>query len=309
MMIIRSFPDFSLRDHNIDGPCPEVGWPNAVLLTSNRKLHYPEHSGPLAIMCNFGGRGEYLIPRNRFVVDDSSYVVLNHGQRFSNIIDAGHDVESLHLWFEPGFAEGVLRDLTTPHDILLDDPGRAPGNPITFFEKTYPHDDIVSPLLLAIRRAVREGSCTTGWLEDRFHAMLERLLHVHRGVGSTIERLPAVRRSTRLELYRKLHMAKDFIDANIELPLTLARIAREACLSTHHFLRLFKEAFGITPHQYLTTRRIDRARHLLVATDLPIGQVCSAVGFTSAGSFSLLFRRRTGLSPEGFRERARRNQV
>ena len=74
-----------------------------------------------------------------------------------------------------------------------------------------------------------------------------------------------------------------------------------ACMSVHHFLRLFKAAFGETPHQYLTGRRIERAQQLLADTSMPVGAVCRAIGFLSPGSFSRLFRRHIGVSPEAYR--------
>src|SRR5256885_8540884 len=109
-MIIRSFPDFSLRDHDFDAPCSIYGFPNAFILAENTDLHYPDHRGPLSIMCNFHGKGEYVVQDRRYVVDDSSYLILNDGQRFANTIRSETPVESFHVWFQPGFAERVLRD-------------------------------------------------------------------------------------------------------------------------------------------------------------------------------------------------------
>lgn len=115
------------------------------------------------------------------------------------------------------------------------------------------------------------------------------------------ETLSATRISTRLELYSRLSQARDFIELNVEQPLTLSQIAEIACLSTHHFLRVFKQAFEETPHQYLTRKRIERAKDLLLTTSISIAGICQSVGFRSPGSFSWLFRRHVGCSPEGFR--------
>ena len=71
-------------------------------------------------------------------------------------------------------------------------------------------------------------------------------------------------------------------------------------------LRLFKQAFGRTPHQFLTHRRIERAKHLLARTERPVTEICLDVGFESLGSFSHLFRRETGASPTAYRRQAPR---
>ncbi|MEZ4450159.1 MAG: AraC family transcriptional regulator [Nannocystaceae bacterium] len=106
---------------------------------------------------------------------------------------------------------------------------------------------------------------------------------------------------SRLEDELRLLRARDFIDRCYDRPLDLEAIARQACFSRYHFLRAFRRAYAITPHQYLTQRRIDRARDLLEAGELSVTDVCLAVGFQSLGSFSTLFRRHVGRSPADYR--------
>ncbi|WP_428267333.1 helix-turn-helix domain-containing protein [Haliangium sp.] len=104
-----------------------------------------------------------------------------------------------------------------------------------------------------------------------------------------------------VDAYERLRRARDFIDTHYEQALDLERIAEAACFSRYHFLRSFRRAFGITPHQYMTRKRIERARELLVTTALPVTSVCLEVGFTSLGSFSSLFQRHVGHSPNRYR--------
>lgn len=101
-----------------------------------------------------------------------------------------------------------------------------------------------------------------------------------------------------------LRRARALLDAAYESELTLEIISRHVGLSRAYFARAFRRAFGVTPHQYLTRRRIERARALLAGGELSVTEVCFAVGFQSLGSFSALFRRVTGHSPEGYRRRA-----
>ena len=95
------------------------------------------------------------------------------------------------------------------------------------------------------------------------------------------------------------------MESQLEAPLDLKQISGEAWLSPHHFLRLFKQVYKETPHQYLTRRRIERARRLLLQTEMPVTDICYAVGFESLGSFSWLFRKRVGLSPDQYRKENR----
>jgi AraC-like DNA-binding protein len=102
-------------------------------------------------------------------------------------------------------------------------------------------------------------------------------------------------------LARHLLRARDLIDSRYADPLDLGALARAAHVSPRHFSRSFRSTFGETPHQYLLTRRIERARHLLRTTDLSVVQVCLAVGFQSQGSFTTTFRRHVGMTPTAYR--------
>jgi transcriptional regulator GlxA family with amidase domain len=102
-------------------------------------------------------------------------------------------------------------------------------------------------------------------------------------------------------LARHLLRARDLADAHYDEPLNLAELARAAHVSQRHFSRSFRRAYGETPYQYLLTRRLERARHLLRTTEMQVAEICLAVGFTSVGSFTTTFRRHIGISPMDYR--------
>lgn len=105
-----------------------------------------------------------------------------------------------------------------------------------------------------------------------------------------------------------LRSARAIMDADYEQPLDVPQIASHAGFSHYHFIRFFHRTYGITPHQYLTRKRIQQAQRLLATTDLPITEVCFAVGFQSLGSFSNLYRRQTGYTPSEHRVRLQEQQ-
>jgi transcriptional regulator GlxA family with amidase domain len=102
-------------------------------------------------------------------------------------------------------------------------------------------------------------------------------------------------------LARHLLRARDLVDSRYAEPLDLEALAGAAGVSPRHFSRSFRRTFGETPHQYLLTRRIERARHLLRTTDMQVAEVCLAVGFNSVGSFTSTFRRHVGVPPTEYR--------
>jgi AraC-like DNA-binding protein len=100
---------------------------------------------------------------------------------------------------------------------------------------------------------------------------------------------------------RHLLRAKDLADARYREPLDVPTLARAAHLSPAHFSREFRRVFGETPHQYLLTRRLERARYLLRTTDRSVAEICLDVGFASVGSFTTTFRRHVGVTPTNYR--------
>jgi len=103
-------------------------------------------------------------------------------------------------------------------------------------------------------------------------------------------------------LDRHLLRARDLIDAGYRQPLDVASLARTAHVSPAHFSRQFRRAFGETPHQYLLTRRLERAAALLRTTDHTVLHICMEVGLTSVGSFTTRFKRTYGVTPVAYRQ-------
>ncbi|HEU4953145.1 MAG TPA: helix-turn-helix transcriptional regulator [Gemmatimonadales bacterium] len=107
------------------------------------------------------------------------------------------------------------------------------------------------------------------------------------------------------ELLRRLLRAKDRMDAASHEAWPVGRLARVSHVSEAHFARSFKQAFGVPPHRYLLTRRIERATALLRDTDLSITEIAFQTGWESLGTFGRTFRDVAGQSPSAIRARAR----
>ena len=111
----------------------------------------------------------------------------------------------------------------------------------------------------------------------------------------------AVGTATSHPVERHLLRARDLADRAYAEPLEVPDLARAAGLSTAHFSDRFAAAFGITPHAYLLTRRLERAAALLRQTDHTVARICAEVGLSSVGSFTVSFRRMFGRTPTAYR--------
>ncbi|KAF3884930.1 MULTISPECIES: AraC family transcriptional regulator [Nostocales] len=100
---------------------------------------------------------------------------------------------------------------------------------------------------------------------------------------------------------QQLQKVADYVHDRLNQDISLSEMAGVLNLSQYHFCRLFKQSTGVTPHQYLTRYRIDRAKQLLLNTELTITEITFELGFNNHSSFTRLFKQYTGVTPKTFR--------
>lgn len=280
-----------------------------VFLNGFNNLYHAEvAAGWLSIKSMWNGEADYFLENGRVTVNDNCYLILNDQQPYTIHIEGDVVIESFCIFFPMKWATDVLRNYVTPVAGLLDEV-EGQDTAVAFYDVLHRHDNLVTPILQSLRQARQQGELDNGWQTETLHHLLAAMLQVQRQVRQEAAKLPAARTTTRKELYRRLHIGRDFIVDNLQKSLSLEQIAQTAALSPYHFLRSFKQLFGQTPHAYLTTQRLKKAQHLLTQTELSITDICFAVGFQSPGSFSTLFQRHIGQSPREYRQAVSRKQA
>lgn len=257
---------------------------------------------PLSLKCMSNGRALYKFGRAEVAVDDGGYLILNNQQPYSIEIASPTQVETFVLWFPDGWAEEVARGASDPDEDLLADPATNGNGEVSFLSRYTPHDNTVSPKVRTLRTAFKSNKpIVDSWLEEKLRDLLAAMIVSQHNVRRELSHLSAARLATREELWRRVNLARDYLHAHLGTRVSLCDVARAACLSPFHLLRVFQAAFGQSPHQYLTQRRLDRAKFLLEKTAVPVTAICLNCGFSSLGSFSALFHRTCGMSPRAWR--------
>ncbi|MDQ3921172.1 MAG: AraC family transcriptional regulator, partial [Actinomycetota bacterium] len=136
--------------------------------------------------------------------------------------------------------------------------------------------------------------------ESLANVLAVNLLRRHSSLGRSSARKLEHKRAGGLP-EASLRTALDYVGDNLAEGLTLAEIAREVHMSPYHFSRMFKLSTGLSPHQYVMRQRIERAKALLMNTNLPVSVVAREAGFASPSHFAQQFRRLVGVSPKSFR--------
>ena len=101
--------------------------------------------------------------------------------------------------------------------------------------------------------------------------------------------------------YKKVCLGRDYLTKHYASCFDLGEVADYSCMSKYHFCRVFSEVFGESPYQYIAKIRIEQAKKLLITSKFSINDICEKVGYSSIGSFSVLFRKKTGMSPTQYR--------
>lgn len=153
--------------------------------------------------------------------------------------------------------------------------------------------------------AHRVGQRRWGRRRYDFDKQLPSLTQMSTNMDRGSRRRPHTQASRDPALLRRLLRAKDRIDAASHEEWPVERLASVSGVSRAHFARCFKDAFGVPPHRYLLSRRIERAKALLRDTDKPILDIALETGCLSLGTFGRMFRDTTGERPTELRTRER----
>jgi AraC-like DNA-binding protein len=277
-----------------------LGEDNVILHAQARRHQVTEFAGPLSIKTVLSGAVTWTVGGHALVVDPTSFLVLGDGERYSMQMDEPRPMETACAFFRRGFVEEMAQDATTRLDASLNEPTRpAPSLPFLSRLHADPERSILGAVQTMAQRCARQLQPSA--FEEDFLLLSNRLLLLYRQIQSQMSRIPALKSSTREELFRRLEAGRAYVHSHVEEPISLEKVARAACLSRYHFHRAFTQVFQKTPHTYLTEVRLARA-HALLRAGLPVTQVCAGVGFTSASSFSRLFRAHFGVAPSAIRK-------
>jgi AraC-like DNA-binding protein len=283
------------------------GADNLMLHARARRHRTNDFAGPLSVKTVVAGTVSWRVAGRDLPVDPTSFLVLGAGERYSLEIDTTHGVETACAFFRDGFVESVAHDAATPVEAALDDPARsAPGLPWISRLHLDSERHIVARVQSMARRT--SGQILPSAYEEDFLLLARDLLRLYRQIAARIDRIPALRSATRLELFRRIEAAREYLHAHQHGPVSLDEAARAACLSRYHFHRAFTQAHRRTPHDYVTGLRLERARTLLESGE-SVQSVALVVGFSGAPAFARLFRSRYGLTPGAVRKARRQTAV
>jgi len=226
------------------------------------------------------GKGQFLIQDQMFPVDVNKLVIINPNILHTEVSLNAQPLEYIVLGISG--IELATSENSNDQFCILD-----PFESVEFSS--------------CLRNILREMELKNTGYEDICQAYMEILIiRLMRNTALTVQVEPQVTSGN-----RQCAAIKRYIDLHFKEPLTLEQLSEEAHMNKYYLSHAFKREYGVSPINYLISRRIDESKYLLAETDLSMSQIAQLLGFSSLSYFSQVFRKAHGSSPMEFRQNSK----
>ncbi|MDN3586635.1 helix-turn-helix domain-containing protein [Pedobacter aquatilis] len=247
----------------------------------------------------FGGSENYGIQNRNFNIYPDSFAVLNAGTQFISKIESITPVRT----FSISFTETFINEF---HKSLRKDNKHYTGikfDSKTFSESVYPFSDDIKQNVNLLKNYLDKGLNDEILINEYMHDTLLNYYKIYdEEFNQRINKLSFVRVKTKQDVLKRLTIAKEYMSSNFNKNITLEGVAEHCCLSVNHFLKTFKEAYDVTPYQYLVQIRLKRAKDLLQYSNYSLNEIVNMVGFECPSSFIRLFKNNFKITPSKYKK-------
>ena len=283
--------------------CPFNGNANILTIYRTPGRIFENSAGALSVKSIYKGSEQYEIKGEKLDLKDNSYLIVNETAQYVSSIEEGSDVETFCLSFGKEFMKEAMASFALSVDNALVD-----GRDEEFYRELPDFlsmvnfsDEFMDSKMKELKNFITSET-PDGWFDDICLSVLKHIMELHQKANFNIDNIPAVKKSTRIEIFKRLNMAKNFVKSNYNNEINLEAMAETAYMSKYRFLRYFKQAFGITPHQFINQYRLEKSKNLIVTSRKTITDISLDVGFKSPNHFSRLFLKQYGFSPNILRK-------
>ncbi len=269
---------------------------NKIVSESTCEALYEQQNDAYTIKFVFNGAETCEINKRKFNIYPDTFAVVNAGSNFSSKIDSISPVNTFAVSFGERFIADFHRSFSYSDDNLLD--GKEANEIPDFMESLYPFAGDMRFNVLHLKNQLDKGLKDEMLINEYlYHCLLNYYKIYDKEVVQKLDKLSFIKTKTRQEVLKRLTLAKEYISSNYNQNITLEQIAEQACLSVNHLLRTFKEAYEISPYQFLMQLRLNRAKKLLQTTSYSLNEIVGLVGFECSSSFIRLFKHTFNITP------------
>jgi len=272
---------------------------NKVTCTTFDHRSYSETTGNFSIRFVFSGNETCAIGRRQLSLHTDSFIMLNKGTSFTSSNDPRLPVNVLSIEFDEEYLNEFTAKFFKGKEGGLFDAGHAAYQ---LRETIYPLKADLKFNISRLKNFIEDESTDETLIDELLQRTLQNCCRIYNEeITLKAKKLNFLNVNTRVEILRRLNLAKEYLYANYDKNVSLESLANYACLSVNHLLRTFKLAYNQSPHQYLIQIRLQRAQLLLAKTEYPVYEIVNMVGFKCTSSFIRLFRNRYQTTPLKYR--------
>ncbi len=275
---------------------------NIIFNAVSSYSHCDYHVGCLSFKTVLSGEEWYGIDNYRLAIRPGQFLILNDDQTYSCAIEKGEKTKVLSIFFKKEFASSVFQDILHREEILLDNPIVIDSKTLEFFQTLNNIDSTLQIQLSNLISSLNNNGYDSCMVDEQLVFLLQHLIQKNKSEIKRTKNVSAIKPNTRMEIYKRLCIAKDILHSSYMDKPDLNAISKTACLSVPQLIRQFKYVFHATPHQYLLKIKLKRAIALLKHSDKPIHQIAWSSGFENVSAFCRAFKLEYGTQPNSFRK-------
>src|SRR5689334_7636908 len=256
---------------------------NKIISTTSDLRSYSETTANFSIRFVFSGNETCAIGRRQLSLHTDSFIMMNKGTQFTSSSDLRLPVNMLSIEFDEDFLnEFNVKFFGKKKGGLFDTEHAA----YQLRETIYPLKADLKLNIGRLKDLIEDENTSEDLINELLHHCLQNCCRIYNEeISLKAKKLNFLNVNTRIEILRRLNLAKEYLYANYDKNVSLEGVANYACLSVNHLLRTFKLAYNQSPHQYLIQIRLQRAQLLLAKTEYPVYEIVNMVGFKCTSSF------------------------
>lgn len=235
------------------------------------------------------GHEEYIVNGKKKMIGKNQLLIVNDESEVTNLSSNG---SAFSVFLNKDVLEDSFHSISNSLESLLDD-YNASRRAIIFFDE---------PLMIEkskfhyLRTHVHNNPELMIPI-DYYYEIAEFLISTQKGINRMIDQIGNVKFSTRKELFRRINVAKNYLDDTINKNFDLNELSKISCVSKYQLVRNFKEVYGITPNRYFIMKKLLKAKELITGCNLPLYEISNCLGYKSIYAFSKQFKLFFGYSP------------
>ena len=274
---------------------------NLVVFSSLSEFYHPVKSTGFSIKYVVDGSESYTLNGQKFEVNTGQYLLSNMTNEGQVEIESTKNVNGICMSISPEILTEVVASFQRPDTAISD---LSLGEFFTtnrFLEAQYDAKNtnlgkILRDLALNVQN---DFTSKDDFGQAFFYQLSEQIITDQIPIFKQLQSIPSIKSSTKKDLFKRVHVGKEYIENYFFLPLTIKKIAKESCMSEYHFFRLFESVFGISPNQFIIQKRLEHGQNILKQDRYSVSTAAEQSGFSDIFAFSKAFKKHFGYSPSG----------